>query len=437
MNGPLSLSKLLDSKRFVLVLAVLVAVISWLTVAMTTSDTLTLIITDVPVDIEMQSGFLVSRGLAFWNIPTITADVEVNGARTVVGNLRAEDFNLTVDVNHVHRPDTWELRVVVSQNQALGDFEIEQITPRQPVMVRVDQVDSRIFEIDLEITGPNNTTLAAAPGFMIDSPRLTPSSDVMITGARSDLERVYRAVVRHELDDPLNSPYIEDLPIILLDMAGNEIDLSDRPMQLDYENLTLQIPVLRVETLPLVVDFQNVPLGFPEAQLRGHMRQSSQNITIAGPISTMQNFDIWRLGFINLRQLTAEQNFFVFDVTLPSEQFINIDDIQSVIFEFDAENWDRAVFNIPAEDIMIHNQPAGVEVTLQSAALNGVILVGDAEELAGLAVSDIVVEVNLNDRELTMGLQPFPVRVSVPNRGMIWPVEEGGNFTIYINVIEA
>ena len=166
------------------------------------------------------------------------------------------------------------------------------------------------------------------------------------------------------------------------------------------------------------------------------MSQSASTITIAGPISTMANYRDWRLGFVNLRNLTQENNLFFFDIFLPSEQFINIDNLQTVVVGFDTENWESATFNIPGEDIVLLNRPAGYDVALQSVALNGVTFVGYASEIASLTISDIVVEVNLNDRELILGPQPFPVRVSAPNQGMIWPVDENNNLIVYINATD-
>ena len=431
MKGPRSFSSLLDNNRFLIVFAFLIALVSWITVAMNSSDTRPVTIQDVPIRFDRQIGTLRSMNLDFISMSDLAANVHISGSRTIVGQLSADDFILTVSVTQVTDAGTYSLRIVAEERPD-GEFNIVGISP-EFVTVRLDEMGSIIFPVDLEI---ENLDQVRVEGYMSDTPRLVPASTVRIGGPRGDLERVDRVVARVALTEPLDRPYTQDIQVELLDMTGNVIDHRNTQLTLDIEELTVQIPVLRVRTLPLVVDYMNMPPGFPEAELRRLMRQSDQNIMIAGPISTMANYEEWRLGFINLRHLSPQNNVFTFDVILPSEQFINMDNTQSVLFEFDAQNWGSETFNIPGDEILLVNRPAGVEVTLQSGSLNGVTIVGDQDVLDGLTVSDIVVEINLNDRELTLGPQPFPVRVSVPGRGMVWPVEENNNFTVYINVTE-
>ena len=419
------LSKLFDSNRFIMVFAVVIAMISWVTVAMGAEETTVARIHNVPVNLDMQVGALQHFGLRFIGAGEPVVSVDVFGPRTVVGQLTPEDFLLTVNVAHVNVPDTYDLRVE-SASPASSDFQIVGFYPPVIPRVRLDQLETRDFAVELDIE------LEAAIGYMADTPRLIPATSVRVSGPHSDLERVYRVAAIVELDYVLSAPFAQEVPLTLLDIMGNEIDPVAAQLSLDFDSLTVQIPVLRVRELPLVVEFQNLPSGFPEARLRQYMFQSARTITIAGPISTMQGFQDWRLGFINLRNLTHEDNWFIFDIDLPSEQFINIDNLQSVAIEFDSEYWDTTVLNIPGEDILLTNRPAGAEIALQTVTLSSVTFVGDAEEIAGLTLSDVVVEVNLNDRELVSGTQPYPVRISVPGRNMVWPVDEG-NLIVYIN----
>jgi len=429
MNKRLSLSKLLSSNRFVIVAALLIAVVSWVTVAMTTSQTIMRTIQNVPINLEMQAAELEANNLSFIGAREFTANVEVNGARTVVGQLTGADFTLTVNVARFVEPGTYDLTIESVESHS-GDFEIVRFDPPVLRNVRLDQIDSRVF-FDIE---PTITGLATPYGYMADTPRLSPSDIIRVTGPRTELERVDSVAVFAELSDELSRPYAREVPVTLLDIEGNVIDPEATNLTLDFPNLTLQIPVLRVRTMPLVVEFQNLPAGFPELALRQYMMKSDTTITIAGPISTMANYNHWRLGFINLRNLTAENNVFTWDIALPSDQFINIYNLQTVTVEFDSQHWASTTLNIPRDDMVLLNRPAGYEVTLQTASLSGVIFVGDPDEIAGLTVSDVVVEVNLNDRELTLGPQPFPVRISAPNKGMVWPVEENNNLVVYINV---
>jgi len=310
----------------------------------------------------------------------------------------------------------------------MGNYRIIQIYP-DTISVTIDHIDSQMFEVNWEITG-----LASAPGYMADIPRLAPVNNVWITGPRAELERINRVVAIAELEQPLGSPWVEELPVTLLDIAGEEINPQDTQLQLEHESLILQIPVLRVITLPAVLDFQNMPSGFPEGLLRAYMQKSVDEVTIAGPIGTMIHHHDWWLGFIDLRSLTPENNTFSFSIEMPSEQFMNIDNLQTIAVEFDTESWATATLDIPAEYFVITGQPEGYEVSVQTVALNDVTFVGIAGEIEELTLDDILIEINLNDRELITGPQPHPVRVSVPGLDMAWAVEELGSLMVHINV---
>ena len=420
MKNSLWLDRLLSSNRFVIFLAVLIAVVVWMTVAMGAD-------TDQTIDrVRVEMPDLSALGLSVIGTEEHYVSLEIFGARTIVGQLSPDDFVASVNVAQVRVPGDYDLSIVV-ESPTMGIL-IERIYP-ETISVTLDHIDSQMFEVNWEITG-----LASAPGYMADIPRLAPVNSVWITGPRAELERIGRVAVIAELEEALDGPWVEELPVTLLDIAGEEINPQDTQLQLEHESLILQIPVLRMVTLPVVLDFQNMPSGFPEELLRAYMQKSVDEVTIAGPIGTMIHHHDWWLGFVDLRGLTPENNVFVFDVEMPSEQFINIDNLQVVVVEFDTESWEATTLDIPAEHFIITGQPEGYEVSVQTVALSDVTFVGDAGGIYELTLDDIVVEINLNDRELITGPQPHPVRVSVPGMGAVWAVEELGNLIVHINV---
>jgi len=430
MKNLRGLDRLLVSNRFLIVFALVIAVVGWISVAMSADQWTEHHILEVPVRLDMMEvqAALSTMGLSFIGAEDEFVRVEVFGPRTVVGNLGREDFEVSVIVNHVTEPGYYNLDIWVARSTH-GNYDVLGTYPTTMQNVRIDHVDIRMFDVDWEISG-----LASAPGYMADLPRLAPSSSVWITGPQAELERIDRVIVISELEEALNRPWAQELPITLLDVDGNEIDLQDTQLDLEHESLTLQIPVLRVRSLPLVVDFQNMPSNFPENSLRSQMEMSATRITIAGPISTMANHNDWWLGFINMRSVTPENNLFFFDIDMPSEQFINVDNLQTIAVEFDPESWDSTTFDIPAEDFIITGQPEGYEVIVQTLTLNDITFVGDAEAIEELTLEDITVEINLNDRALITGPQPHPVRITVADRRMVWAVEEAGNLIVHINV---
>jgi len=428
MKSQSGLNRLFGSNRFLVVFALLVAVVSWLGVARSADQITEHTISGVAIDLELPIAVLAGHALSFIGGEEFVADIIVSGPRSVVGSLGEDDFDLTLNALHITEPGTHDLTILAT-SPAPGNFDIVGTDPPYLADIVLDHIDSLRFEVDWEISG-----LANVPGYMADTPRLVPSNSVWIEGPRAELERIDRIVVAVELEEALNRPWTQDVPITLLDITGTEIDPQDTQLNLEHESLTVQIPVLRVRRLPLVLDFHNVPDDFPLARLRAQMQQSAHTVTIAGPISTMVHHHDWWLGAINLRSLSPENNVFFFDIDMPSEQFINFDNLPFVLVEFDSEEWESISFDIPAEHFTVTGHPEGYEVVVQTVALNNVTFVGDAEVVEELTLEDIVVEINLGDRELIVGPQPHPVRISVSGGELVWPVEEFGNLLVHIVV---
>jgi len=66
-------------------------------------------------------------------------------------------------------------------------------------------------------------------------------------------------------------------------------------------------------------------------------------------------------------------------------------------------------------------------------ALSSVRIVGDIDLLGALTADDIVVQVDLSDRNLKKGQFSVPVRVLIPDRGLVWAV---GDYTTVVTVTE-
>ena len=139
------------------------------------------------------------------------------------------------------------------------------------------------------------------------------------------------------------------------------------------------------------------------------------------------------LGYISIKELTITENKYIFDVELPSDQYINVDNITTVAIEFDTENWDTARFNVDSQQMQIVNNPPGYDVSVLSSTLNNIVLVGKKNVLETVTAADIVVTIDLSEKNIETGQYTYPVKISLPNKGLVWAV---GDYSVIIQVME-
>lgn len=416
-----SLRKLFDNNRFVVIFALLIAVVSWITVAMTTDQTLdNWVIKDVPVKWEEATTALQSVNLIIVNPGEVLVDVTVSGPRTVIGRLDADDISIVPRVSGITQPQTGDL-VLVSGGQTDG-YDIAKIEPGT-VWVQLDDISSKEFTIIPQVRG-----VSTEADYMLESETVSPGT-LKISGPQSELEKIKSVAAILELDETLASTITRDVSVTLLNAAGDEIIPAEHHLTLSIDTVQLVITVFGVKQLPLMVNFTNVPTGFPLDDLRNYMYLSDEEIWAAGPVNTMNNYYEIPLGYIDMTKLTPQNSVFPFPVPLP-DAFKNLNNITTVTVEFESDFWDAATFNVT--EIETYDLPYNFNIELLTYSLP-VTFVGDSEIIAELAVGDIKAEVFFSDKEVTAGTYNYPVRISAPDKGLVWPV---GDFSVVIRAEE-
>jgi len=408
---------LLDSNKYLRIIAVVVAIFCWIGVQMTQNITRRTEITNVPVTISIPSTILSELGLSPIDAEDTYVNVTMEGPSTVVGQLKPEDLRVTASVLDISEPKTYDLGLSLSNLTELRERGVDVVSFDPPtVRVRFDRMDTKSFDIVPMVKG-----LSTPSEYVADQEKVTPAR-VTVTGPQADLDKIERVVVESELDEPLTKTYVAECPVLLLDAQGERIDVAGSPLSVDVETAQLMVRVLKYKTLPLIVHFTNKPLSFPLEELELLMNMSTDEITVAGPVDIMDNYrEIVLAGSVNLKELSPSVSQFIFEVELPA-QVNNVNSVTAVEISFDTDDWETAVFN--TNDLRLENVPLGYNVNIITTALNNITLVGKGNILAGVTADDIVVSVDLSVKEVTHGQINYPVKVSVPGKGLVWAVGE-------------
>jgi len=413
-----SFRKLFSNDRAVLVFSLLMAVICWFVVALSVDTEASVAVENVPVNLDSQSSVLNSLDLHAIDADNIEVDVHIRGERLVVGSIEKDDIRIIADLSRVSAPGTVEIPLT-AVNNTNQDFDIISVSPAT-LSVKFDRLLTKSLPITANITG-----LSVEDDYVVENETISPAT-VTISGPEIDVDKVASCVVNIEVDGKLEKPTTYQSDIILLDSSGEVIESSF--ISVDATTAEVVVPVKKIEVLPLVVEFINIPNGFPMEELSYSL--SNNSIKVAGNPDVLGRYREVNLGYIDMKSLDFSENY-EFEVKLPAG-FTNIDHLQTVAVTFDDINVEEGQFTI--SNFTIKNRPVNYDVSVTTTRLTNVRIMGDKDILESLTADDIVAEIDLSERNVQPGQFSVPLKIYMPTKGFVWAV---GDYTAIINVKEA
>lgn len=409
-----------DNRTFLMVISAVMAFIAWLFVAVGSNDTKGKVITSVPVNMQEVDESIGKLGLSTLTTEQPKVSVKVEGLIYDIGNLDLSDVYVYPDISKVTSAGT---HTVELKGEVVGEgknITIKEIDP-PTIQLKFDSLQSQTFDIIANLSGYS----APAEDYLIRDVSVTPPS-VEVTGPAEDISRINRCIVKNEINQELTSTYSETLPISFLDADGNELDL--KYVVSDVTEARVTVPILKKKVVPVHLDFMNVPEGFPIGQLKFDI--SNEKIEIAGPAEAIDKYREIPLGQIDIKTLDIGKTE-SFTVKLPTG-FVNTNNIQSVLVQFNGEGMVRKKFNI--NDITIQNVPVNYTAKATTPEINDIQIVGPKDVVENMVAGDIIAVVDLKESSsITSGQVELPVKISVPKKGLVWAV---GNYKAIVMIEE-
>ena len=112
-----------------------------------------------------------------------------------------------------------------------------------------------------------------------------------------------------------------------------------------------------------------------------------------------------------------------------SDDFVNIENIENVVVEFDIEGLASTYLNL--NQFYIVNEPSGFTVNSMTQSLYNVKIIGEEKAVKALKSGDFMVTIDLSDRDVQVGQYEVPVNISAPTQGKVWAL---GAHTAVINI---
>lgn len=398
-----------DNRIFLIVVSLVMAFLAWLFVSMDSHDTKGKTIEGVTIDMQDVDESINKLGLSMISTEQPKVSVKVEGVIYDIGNLKASDIVVYPDISKVTTAGVHTVTLRGEIRDGNKNITVQEISPSS-VQIKFDSLQTKTLNIKAQLSGYS----APVEDYLIRDVSVTPIN-VEITGPAEDISRVSQCVVQKDINEELTSTYNETLPLKFLDADGNELDLKYITSNVTEARVT--IPILKKKVVPVSLDYLNVPDGFPVNRLKFNI--SNEKIEVAGPTEVIDKYKEISLGQIDIKSLDIGE-VESFEVKLPTG-FVNTQNIQNVLVQFDSEGMVKKGFNI--ENIVIQNVPLNYHAQATTSEINNVQIVGPKEIVDSLLAGDIVATVDLNESSsITSGQIELPVKISVPKKGLVWAV---------------
>lgn len=393
-----------------MVLSLIIAFLTWLFVAQSSKDIKGRTIQNVSVDMQNVDESIGKLGLTTISVEQAKVSVYVEGVLYNVGNLKAEDIVIYPDISKITTAGIYsvELRADIRDKTTNENVSVISMSP-QTLQMKFDSLETKTLTIR------NALSNISAPGdYLIGNVSLNPSV-VNITGPEADISKVYECVAEKRVSGELTSTYSETISLKFLDKERNELDI--KYITPDVTETRVTIPVYKKKTVPVFLNYLNVPDSFPAHLLKFNI--SPAEIEVAGPEEQIDQYMGIALGYIDIKSLSLNTSK-SFAVKLPSG-FTNTKNIQNVLVTFNSEGMIKKSFDIPNENIHAENVPFNYEVTATGDKISQVEIIGPKDIVESLLPGDIVATVDLQENfSIESGQVELPVKISVPSKGLAW-----------------
>lgn len=405
---------LLDSRNVRILLSVLIAVVIWMIVTLAINPGSSTYFSGVPVDFGYDSDAYAKLGLDMVKSPEAKVKVTLKGdGGDLAAVENAGDMIVYPDFSSVKGAGEYELPLKVRLKSSQLNNLIEA-TADGKVTVVFDTVEEKTFDVEVEV---QNGSISVAEGYVLHGTTAKPGK-VTVSGPQGELDKIARIVAPLGYSDGLQD--LTESKLATVELEARSAD--NEPVALQYVSMDntladVNISVYQTLTLPLKVNFINVPSGFDVNTLDYTLSQ--QHMTVTGRPSVLNALTELAVSDFDLANSFALDKAYQLNVELP-DGVESVDNITTVTLTFNTEGLATKTVNV--SNLRLINQPANMQIKLNTNRLNNVVLVGPKEELEKLSASAVSAVIDAGSVQITEGTENMAAEVRVPSSSSIFAV---------------
>lgn len=439
MKKRFSFSHLLHKDKLMMLVSLILAIIIWVLVVYNQGSTQERTISGVPISITLTPYASEDLKLRIVDGADAVATVRVEGTRSAVGMLTAQDITVTADTSAVLKEGTYKLplRVTASGNCTILGI-VGDDGSSNTVTITCDVWSEKPFALTADNVEAPYLTLSDSEKTIFGTPSLSGSAigkegTVTVSGPKSLIRRItsIAAVIHDEQKVTETTAFVADL--VAYDSNGNPVD-SVTFLNAEDGKVNVVMPVLEYHSENISVAVSNAPAGLKDKVTLSHDRlevwalPSEWEEYIAHIRNTLS---------VDFDQLSADGE----DVSIPVElKQTGIRPItENLSIELDLSPYTNKTVNVPLseENVYILNCPEGYNVTVESGTLFDVIVCGGYSELKKLDPAQLRVVIDVAG--LTAGQNVGHVEAKVrieSDSDTLWTCYKDGDYKVGINITQ-
>ncbi|MBQ8604911.1 MAG: hypothetical protein IJ410_08755 [Oscillospiraceae bacterium] len=392
-------SHLFEDNRFLLALSFFIAVTLWGYVVVYVNNQDTTTIRNVPINMQYRRSMYQSMGLDVIETDISSVDVTVTGPRSVTGDLTADDIIIYPSITTIEGAGTYSLALTYEKTSNVKNFTINSLS-KDTVSVRLDRVVTKEFPLEVDIS-----TITVGSDKMADRPTANPAV-LTVTGPEYKVSTISRVVAATTVKETLSQSAVLPGEIILYDENNSEID--HKLLTFDKDAVDITVPIMKEVTVPIKVEYVNVPDGFDTSVL--NMSLSIKEIRLAVPAKNAGSLTEFVAGYIDLSTLQTDQPY-VLDIKLPTG-YRSMDDIQQVNATISSENLVERSVNV--DEIKILNDANG-SIQVLTQIISNVTVLGEKEAVEALSHGSVIAQIDASRLSAAQGQQTVEVSFIIPS----------------------
>lgn len=408
--------KLLSNKRFTVPFSIGLAFVLWLVITINQNPIIERGFSDMTINVNLENTFASDKGMSIvGDISTQKFTVVVRGASYAVSSIKSGDINVYASAASVDAPGEYNLDVMASKTNQLANYEILSVTP-STMKVSFDYIDTKDFTIKPKTEGATAKDGLIAENGIVSG---TENDTVTISGPRTVMNKISSVVALAKVDKTLDVSETFDADIVLYDEQGNQI--SDEHLTLSTNKVKVTVPISKTKTVPVLVDFTNLPNGFDKNSISYSLNYSS--VTVIGKPETVDKTESVTLSPIDLTAVSPTANSFDVSAKLP-EGVRLVDNIEYFNVKLNIDNYSQKVITV--SDITCNGLGSGLKIQ-NIAEIKNVRICGPKSVIKN--IGSAYAEIDLSGK--TAGQHSVEVNISFKENNNVWAI---GTYTTTVSI---
>ncbi len=418
-----SFSELVRDNRFLAVFSFLIAFAIWTWISIEKSPEVQRVITDVPVQINLESTIPEQLGLQIFGESEFNVDVTVKGKKYITSSLTSDDIQVTANTNRVDSAGLWTLQLKVTPKDDSDDFTIASSSS-----TFVEVYFDTYKEIEVALEGIVETKLDSyVPADCLAGDVVLSKNTVLLSGPATEINRVTGVSAKATVENVLEKTTTFDTKIIVKTTDG--IELQYTTINTGDSNITMAVPVLKVVTLPTAVEFKNAPSYFINNPLKYTVYPSTVKVAI--PVDAIETTKEFVVDTIDFSDIVNSYNTFYVNADSVSSYKIMDESIKRFKINVNASDLSSKTLSVPVSAIKIKNERDDFAVRLNSTKEISVTLVGPEAEIDAITADYLRIEVDTADKTILADTKTLQGKVVVSSDYNCWAV---GKYDIKVAV---